>query len=96
MSRRRIPYNQKTCSSVLGIYHKAMETDSFVYFVNFLESDENGQVKMYRKGSYVGCPLELVSDNYFALVGLERDIEEDNQTWLSAKMKKELELRSEC
>ena len=69
-----------------------METETFVYFVNFEESDENGQVKMYRKNKQ---QLELVSDNYFALVGIEQDIKDGNETWISPQMKKELKLRNE-
>jgi len=92
MSKKIIPYNQKTCTNSIGVYKRAMETETFVYFVNFEESDENGQVKMYRKNKQ---QLELVSDNYFALVGIEQDIKDGNETWISPQMKKELKLRNE-
>jgi len=101
MSKKIIPYNQKTCTNSLGTYHRAMETEMFVYFVNFEESDENGQVKMYRKVQRETTPtgvimgLELVSDNYFAFVGLEEDIKDGSETWTSPQMKKELKLRTE-
>jgi len=90
MSKRILPYNQKTCTNSLGTYHRAMETEIFVYFVNYEESDENGQVKMYRKFAphSEDRRLELVSDNYFASVGLNEDLMEGNETWMSPYMKK--------
>ena len=87
MSRRIIPYNQKTCSNCLGTYSRAMETELYVFFVNFEESDENGQVKMYRKNK-LQQQLELVSDNYFAFVGINEEFQDGNETWMSPKMKK--------
>lgn len=86
MSKRILPYNQKTCTNCLGTYYRAMETEMFVYFVNFEESDENGQIKMYRKEK---DQLELVSDNYFAFVGIMEDLQEGNETWMSPRMKKD-------
>ena len=71
MSKKIIPTNQKTITNILGVYKRALETKEFVYFVNFSEGDDNAQVKMYRKEKK--C-LELVSDNYFALVGIEEDV----------------------
>lgn len=86
MSKKEIPYNQKTITNMLGVYYRAMETQDFVFFVNFTESDENGQVKMYRKR---GDILSLVSDNYFASVGIMDEFREGNETWMSPRMKKE-------
>jgi len=86
MSKKELPLSQKTITNSLGVYKRAMETDTFVYFVNFDESDENGQVKMYRK---IEDHLELVSDNYFAFVGIMDDLKEGNETWMSPQMKKE-------
>lgn len=92
MSRKIIPYNQKTCSNSLGMYPRAMETENFVFFVNFEESDENGQVKMYIKNK-LQQQLELVSDNYFASVGIHEEFMEGNETWMSPRMKKERQLQ---
>jgi hypothetical protein len=89
MSKKNIPLTQKTCTNSLGTYHRAVETDYCVYFVNFEESDENGAIKMYRKEK--NC-LSLISDNYFASVGLDADFKEGNVTWMSPKMKKNREL----
>ena len=90
MSKRILPYNQKTCTNSLGTYHRAMETEMFVFFVNYEESDENGQVKMYRKFSphSEDRRLELVSDNYFAFVGIEEALRDGSETWMSPYMKK--------
>lgn len=93
MSKTTIPYNQKTITNCLGRYYRAMETEDCVYFVNFLESDENGQVKMYKKEDDI---LSLVSDNYFAFVGLLEDLQEENQTWMSKRMQKNYELMQEA
>jgi len=86
MSKKVLPLSQKTITNSLGVYKRAMETGTFVYFVNFDESDENGQVKMYRK---IEDHLELVSDNYFAFVGIMDDLKDGNETWMSPQMKKE-------
>ena len=92
MSKKTIPTNQKTITNSIGVYKRALETKLFVYFVDFEESDESGQVKMYRKEK---DNLELVSDNYFALVGIEEDLRDGNETWTSPQMKKELKIRVE-
>ena len=89
MSKKIIPLSQKTCTNCLGTYYRAMETEIFVFFVNFEESDENGQVKMYRKEQY---HLELVSDNYFAFVGIMQEFQEGNEIWMSPRMQKERKL----
>lgn len=89
MSKKTLPYNQKTITNSLGRYYRAVETDVFVYFVNFEESDENGQIKMYRKEEN---NLSLVSDNYFAFVGIMDDLREGNETWMSPRMKKERQI----
>jgi len=92
MSKKTLPLGQKTITNILGVYYRAMEIVDFVYFVNFLESDDNAQVKMYRKEKGA---LTLVSDNYFASVGLLEDLEEDNSTWMSKRMQKNYELMKE-
>ncbi len=92
MSKKILPLSQKTITNSIGVYKRALETDTFVYFVNFEEGDESGQVKMYEKKK---DHLELKSDNYFALVGLENDIKDGSQTWMSPQMRKELKIRNE-
>jgi len=85
MSKQKLPLNQKSCTNSLGRYPRAMETESFVFFVNFEEGDENGQVIMYRKDEK---NLELISDNYFASVGLQEALQGGDETWMSPRMKK--------
>jgi hypothetical protein len=92
MSRKHIPLTQQTCTTCLGVFYRAMETSFFVFFVNFLEGDESGQVKMYRKER---DKLELISDNYFASVGLHEELQEGNETWMSSRMKRERKLQIE-
>lgn len=90
--KKTIPVEQKTISNSLGIYYRALETKDFVYFVNFNEGDENGCAKMYRKEDN---QLSLVSNNYFAYVGLHEDLEEENYTWMSPRMKTNWEMYKE-
>jgi hypothetical protein len=71
-----------------------METDTFVFFANFSEGDDNGNTIMYRKNEEENI-LELVSDNYFANVGLMEEFKEGNETWMSPSMKKERKLQIE-
>jgi hypothetical protein len=42
-------------------YYKAMVTKDFVFYVDYQESDDNGNVVMLRRDT-----MELISDNYFA------------------------------
>ena len=92
MDKRIIPLKQKTITDCIGIYYRALETEFFVYFVNFHEGDESGVAKMYRKedGS-----LSLDSNIYFAYVGLDEDLTEENYTWISKRLKKNWELYKE-
>jgi hypothetical protein len=84
--------NQKIINSPLGIFHRALETKDFVYFVKYDESDENGSTKMYRK---VQGGLELISDNYFASSSLIDDVINKDYTWASPSMKKNIDLIQE-
>lgn len=86
-----LPKGQKTITNSLGVYHRALETDTHVYFVNFLESDENAQVKMYKKNNKV---LILHCNNYFASEAILQDLEEE-PIWISNRMQKEWELYCE-
>ena len=85
MSKQRIPIGQKSITNWTGKYPRALETDIHVFFVNLAEGDENACAFMYKKeGEY----LELVSDNYFASVGLQDTFREGSETWMSPAMKK--------
>jgi len=80
----------KVIKTILGDYHRALETKDFIFFVNFEESDENGAVKMFDR------KLQLISDNYFASEALTEELEKTGKksevTWMSKKMKESLEV----
>jgi hypothetical protein len=86
MSKKQIPLTQKSINNWNGRYPRAMETDTFVFFVKFDEGDENGNTFMYRKRDN---HLQLVSDNYFASVGLMDAFRDGEEIWMSPAMKKE-------
>jgi len=90
MSKKQIPLTQKSITNWNGRYPRAMETDLFVFFVKFDEGDENANTFMYRKRDN---HLQLISDNYFANVGLMEEFKEGNETWMSPSMKKERKLQ---
>ena len=77
----------KVIKTILGDYHRALETKDFIFFVNFEESDENASVKMFDR------KLQLISDNYFACEALTEELEgkRKNVTWMSKKMVESLE-----
>jgi hypothetical protein len=75
----------------LGYYYRALETEDFVYYVNYQEGDENACVKMYRKSDD-----SLVSDNYFAYNDMFEVLTENKFTWISRNMKYNLKLHLEA
>jgi hypothetical protein len=62
-----------------------METPNHIYFVLFEECDENNSVKMFNR------TREIVSDNYFAYQAFMEDIETKKYTWVSEKLKENLD-----
>lgn len=79
----------KSIVTRLGTYHRALETTKHIYYVNFLEGDENGCCIMYNR------KMELVSNNYFAYVGLMEDLTKGTYSWISPKMKENAILYNE-
>ena len=77
--------NSKVIKTVLGDYHRALETLHHIYFVNYEEGDENASVKMFNRNR------EIVSDNYFAYQAFMEDIENEQYTWMSEKLKENLD-----
>jgi len=59
-------------------YYRAAETEDFIFFVNYQESDD---CLMFRQNG------ELVSDNYFASVGLNEAILGNEITYSTRRMK---------
>ncbi len=94
MSKQKIPFGQKSITNWNGRYPRVMETDTFVFFANFSEGDDNGNTIMYRKNEEENI-LELVSDNYFASVGFTEAFQEGSEIWMSPAMKKERKLQIE-
>jgi hypothetical protein len=92
MEKKQIPLTQKSISNWNGRYPRAMETEDFVFFVNFQEGDENASVFMYRKEKDF---LELVASNYFAFVGIMQEFQDGNEIWMSPAMKKERKIQIE-
>ena len=73
-----------------GRFHRALITKDFVFFVNFNEGDENGCCEMYDRN------MELISNNYFANVGLTEELAKgkDNWEYISPTMKHNYKLAS--
>lgn len=71
-----------------GRFHRALITKEFVFFVNFQEGDENGCCEMYNRA------MELISNNYFAHVGLTDELAKgvDNWEYISPTMKQNYKL----
>ena len=88
---RTITANQKTISEDDEVFYRAMETKDFIFYVNFLECDDNGNVKMFRKKD-----LELLSDNYFGNQAMFECFAKEEHTWLSPGAKREFELWKEA
>ena len=63
----------------------ALITNEFVFYCNYHEGDDNANVEMYRRST--GANLELISNNYFANVGLLEELEKENWGYISPTMK---------
>jgi hypothetical protein len=74
--------NKRVIKNSLGEYHRALETKNHIYFVNYDEGDNNANVLMYDR------KMVLVSNNYFASVGLEEDLKSGEYVWIAQKLKK--------
>jgi hypothetical protein len=77
----------KLISNWNGRYYRGLETNDFIFFVNYQEGDENGCVMMYRKDGF-----ELASDNYFAYNAMFEILteEEKNITYITRTMNQNL------
>ena len=84
---RTITKDTQTITTSLGDYEKELVTPEFTYFVNYLESDDNGATKMYRNST-----MELVSDNYFATQDFLRALFEDEHIFISEEAKENIVL----
>lgn len=83
-----IERSQQKVKVSLGEYKRALETDSFVFFVDFKQSDDNSNTLMYVKSEF---SLELVCSDYFALSKLLEALITESDTWISEELKCERE-----
>lgn len=81
----KINKNNRITTSI-GVYHRAVETGTHIYFVCFEEGDENASVKMYDR------KMKLVCDNIHAYNSLFELLETKEYNWISKKMQENLEL----
>lgn len=81
---------QKNCPPFLtrfnGRFHRALITKNFVFYVNFQEGDENSSCEMYNRD------MELISNNYFASVGLFDELATGKWEYISHTMKENYKL----
>lgn len=77
-----------------GNFYKGLITKDFVFYCNYQEGDDNANVVMYRRST--GSNLELVSDNYFASVGLFEALTEGDWEYISQTMSKNYKLAKEA
>jgi hypothetical protein len=76
-----------------GLFYKALITKDFVFYTNYHEGDDNANVEMYRRLG--GANLELISNNYFANVGLLEELEKKNWGYISKTMSTNYKLMQE-
>jgi hypothetical protein len=76
-----------------GLFYRALITSDFVFYVNYKEGDENACCEMYRRLAMSNphdrddSKLELVSNNYFAFVGLNEALASGEWEYISPTMK---------
>lgn len=85
-----------------GNFYKGLITKDFVFYCNYQEGDDNGNVEMYRRleksnpHDRDNSGLELVSNNYFASVGLLEALTEGDWEYISQTMSKNYKLAKEA
>ena len=77
--------NQKVIETVLGKYFRVLETSKHIYFLNFEESDDNAQVKMFDR------ERNLISDNYFATEAFMKALSTAMYWWVAPKLVQHLD-----
>ena len=76
--------NQRYIKTILGIYHRVLETKDFIFYVNLEECDENAAVKMFNR------KRELISDNYFAYQEFMNSMAPKKHTWMADMLKEHI------
>jgi len=72
-----------------GTFHKALETEEFIYFCNYEEGDMNGNTKMFSSKPSEDGTLKLIGDNYHIASDCLRAMEEDKHIFISDYAKAE-------
>jgi hypothetical protein len=73
-----------------GNFYKALITEDSIFFCNYNEGDDNGNVEMYNR------KMELLSDNYFASNELQETLKIGKWEYISPTMKLNYELALEA
>lgn len=69
-----------------GMYYKGVETKDYIFYCNYREGDENANTVMFDR------EMNLISDNYFAFVGLWGALVKKQYTHLSPTVERELRM----
>ena len=77
---------QTRLKSIMGSFERAMETDKHIYYVNFIDGDENVSVIMLDR------KMNVIDKTYSAYLALMDDIEK-GYTWMNEKLKKNLDIK---
>jgi hypothetical protein len=73
---------QKTKTISGNLYRLSLITQDFYFYSNYKEGDENGNTLMYDRQTD-----KLLSDNYFAYIAFEEELEKEDYVWISRYLK---------
>ncbi len=73
---------QKTKTINGNLFRLSLITEDFYFYSNYKEGDENGNTLMYDRKTD-----KVLSDNYFAYVALEEELEKGEHVWISRYLK---------
>jgi len=77
---------QTRLKSIMGSFERVMETKDYIYYVNFVDGDENDSVIMLDRR------MKVINKAYPAYLSLMDDLEK-GYTWMSEKLQKHLEIQ---
>lgn len=73
---------QKTKTINGDLFRLSLITKDFYFYSNYKEGDENGNTLMYDRKTD-----KVLSNNYFAYVALEEELEKEEYVWISRYLK---------
>ena len=79
-----------------GTFHKALETENFIFFCNYEEGDMNGNTIMYSSKPNEDGTLRLIGSNYHIGSDFIRATEEDKHIFISDYVKDSMHLEIEA